>query len=43
MPNVAYTDLTRFARAVFESAGVSPGNAAIWAETLDLSQPARCR
>ena len=34
MPNVAHTDLTIFARAVFESAGVSPDNAAIWAETL---------
>lgn len=34
MPNVARTDLTRFARAVFESAGVSPDNAAIWADTL---------
>lgn len=34
MPTVAHTDLTRFARAIFESAGVSPENAAIWAETL---------
>jgi len=34
MPTVAHTDLSRFARAVFESAGVSPANAAIWAETL---------
>ncbi len=34
MPNVAHTDLTNFARAVFESSGVTPDNAAIWAETL---------
>jgi ureidoglycolate dehydrogenase (NAD+) len=34
MPNVAHTDLTNFARAVFESAGVSPDDAAIWADTL---------
>jgi ureidoglycolate dehydrogenase (NAD+) len=34
MPKVAHADLTRFAIAVFESAGVAPDHAAIWAETL---------
>ena len=34
MPNVAHTDLSHFARTVFERAGVSADNAAIWAETL---------
>lgn len=34
MPKVASADLTRFAASVFESAGVAPDNAAIWAETL---------
>ena len=34
MPNVAQTDLSHFARTVFERAGVSADNAAIWAETL---------
>jgi ureidoglycolate dehydrogenase (NAD+) len=31
---VNHVDLTHFARAVFESAGVAPDNAEIWAETL---------
>jgi ureidoglycolate dehydrogenase (NAD+) len=31
---VSHVDLTHFARAVFESAGVAPDNAEIWAETL---------
>jgi ureidoglycolate dehydrogenase (NAD+) len=34
MPKVAAAELNHFARDVFESAGVAPGNAAIWAETL---------
>ncbi len=34
MPKVAHTELARFARAVFESAGVSAPDAATWAETL---------
>jgi ureidoglycolate dehydrogenase (NAD+) len=34
MIKVAHADLTRFATSVFESAGVAPDNAALWAETL---------
>jgi ureidoglycolate dehydrogenase (NAD+) len=34
VPTVSHVELDRFARAVFESAGVAPDNAAIWAETL---------
>ena len=34
MPKVAHTDLIRFAREIFESVGVAPIDAAIWAETL---------
>ena len=34
MPLIAHTELDRFTRAVFEAAGVSRENAAIWAETL---------
>jgi ureidoglycolate dehydrogenase (NAD+) len=34
MPKVAHTDLIRFATKIFESAGIAPHNATIWAETL---------
>src|ERR1700748_215023 len=34
MPKVAPAELTRFATSVFETAGVAPDHAAIWAETL---------
>jgi ureidoglycolate dehydrogenase (NAD+) len=34
MPKVAHTDLTGFATKIFESAGVAPHHAALWAQTL---------